>query len=48
MIDTAQLMTSATVTLNYNEVYGHVDYMFSTNHLQELEHPILNWLTKNF
>jgi len=48
MIDTAQVMTSATVTLYYNGVYGHVDYMFSTNHLRELEHPILNWLTKNF
>ena len=46
MTDTAQLMTSANVTLNFNEVYGHVDYMFSTNHLHELEHPILKWLNK--
>ncbi len=46
MADTAQLMTSAQVTLNSNEVYGHVDYVFSTNHLQELEHPILKWLKK--
>jgi pimeloyl-ACP methyl ester carboxylesterase len=46
MTDTAQLMTSAQVTLNFNEVYGHVDYMFSTNHLHEVEHPILKWLNK--
>ena len=44
MIDTAELMTSANVTLNFNEVYGHVDYVFSVNHLHEVEHPILNWL----
>jgi pimeloyl-ACP methyl ester carboxylesterase len=44
MIDTAQLMTSAKVTLNFNEVYGHVDYVFSTNHLHEVEHPIFSWL----
>jgi hypothetical protein len=44
MLDTAQLMTSANVTLNFNEVYGHVDYVFSNEHLQEVEHPILNWL----
>lgn len=46
MFDTAQLMTSADVTINYKEQYGHVDYMFSTKHLQQLEHPILNWLTQ--
>lgn len=45
MFDTAQLMTSADVTINYKEQYGHVDYMFATKHLQQLEHPILNWLT---
>jgi len=44
MVDTAQLMTSADVTINSRAEYGHVDYMFSTNHLQELEHPILSWL----
>jgi pimeloyl-ACP methyl ester carboxylesterase len=44
MIDTANLMTSATITLNYNEAYGHVDHVFSQNHLQEVEHPILKWL----
>lgn len=44
MFDTAELMTSADVTINSREEYGHVDIMFSTTHLQELEHPILNWL----
>ena len=48
MFDTAQLMTSANVTLNFNEPYGHVDIMFSNSHLQELEHPILDWLQNNF
>lgn len=45
MFDTAQLMTSADVTINFKEQYGHVDYMFANKHLQQLEHPILNWLT---
>ena len=44
MLDTAELMTSAGVTINFKEEYGHVDYMFSTDHQHELEHPILNWL----
>lgn len=44
MTDTANLMTSATVTLNFKEEYGHVDHVFSTNHLHEVEHPVLNWL----
>ncbi|MBD0325172.1 MAG: hypothetical protein ICV68_02005 [Pyrinomonadaceae bacterium] len=44
MIDTANLMTSATITMNYNEAYGHVDHVFSQNHLQEVEHPVLKWL----
>ena len=47
MFDTAQLMNSANVTINSNENYGHVDYMFSTNHMQELEQPILKWLKDN-
>ncbi len=46
MVDTAELMTSAKVTLNFNEEYGHVDYVFSTRHLKELERPILKWLKK--
>ena len=44
MFSTAQLMTSANVTINFKQEYGHVDYMFSNNHLHELEHPILTWL----
>jgi len=44
MFSTAQLMTSASVTLNFKQEYGHVDYMFSNDHLHELEHPILTWL----
>lgn len=43
MVDTAQFLTSANITLNFNEVYGHVDYVSSETHLQEVEHPILNW-----
>ena len=46
MFDTAALMTSADITINSREEYGHVDYMFSTNHQHELEHPILNWLVQ--
>jgi pimeloyl-ACP methyl ester carboxylesterase len=46
MIDTANLMTSATVTMNFNEAYGHVDHVFSQNHLHEVEHPVLKWLKK--
>ena len=46
MFDTAQLMTSADVTINFKEQYGHVDYVTSTKHLQQLEHPILTWLTQ--
>lgn len=44
MFSTAQLMTSANVTINFQQEYGHVDYMFSNDHLHELEHPILSWL----
>lgn len=46
MFSTAQLMTSAAVTINFEQEYGHVDYMFSNNHLHELEHPIYTWLLK--
>lgn len=46
MFSTAQLMTAAAVTINFEQEYGHVDYMFSENHLQELEHPIMTWLLK--
>ena len=41
MFDTAQLMTSADVTINSREEYGHIDYPFSTNHIQEFEQPIM-------
>jgi pimeloyl-ACP methyl ester carboxylesterase len=46
MTDTAAIMTNAQVTMNYREEYGHVDYVFSTNHLKEVEKPILKWLKK--
>jgi hypothetical protein len=46
MIDTANRMTSAKVTLNFRGEYGHVDYVFSNEHLQEVEHPVLKWLKK--
>ena len=46
MLDTAQLMSSADVTIKYNGNYGHVDYVFSPNHVHELEQPILKWLNK--
>jgi pimeloyl-ACP methyl ester carboxylesterase len=44
MFETAQLMSAANVTINFKSEYGHVDYMFANNHLQQLEHPILSWL----
>ena len=47
MFSTAQLLTSADVTINFKAEYGHVDYMFSNKHAQELEHPILTWLLQN-
>jgi len=40
-------MTSADVTIKFKPEYGHVDYMFSNKHTQELEHPILTWLLQN-
>lgn len=48
MQDTAALMTGATVTMKSNADYGHVDYMFSEDHIQELEHPIMKWIKDNF
>lgn len=44
MFSTAQLMTSANVTINFNQEYGHADPMFANNHLHDLEHPIHTWL----
>lgn len=46
MTDTANRLTNAQITLNSNAAYGHVDYVFSTNHEKELEKPILKWLKK--
>ena len=46
MLSTLQLMTSASVTINFEQEYGHVDYVFSNNHLHEFEHPINTWLLK--
>jgi len=46
MTDTANLMTSADVTVNFRPEYGHVDYVFSNNHLHEVEHAVLKWLEK--
>jgi pimeloyl-ACP methyl ester carboxylesterase len=47
MLETAGLMTSAKITTNYNADYGHVDHVFSTRHVQEVEHPILAWLLQD-
>ena len=44
MFATAQLMTSANVTINFKPDYGHVDYPFAEKHVQDLEHPIHTWL----
>jgi len=44
MLDTKALLTNADVTVEYKEEYGHVDHVFSTKHMQEVEHPILAWL----
>jgi hypothetical protein len=46
MLDTKALLTNASVTVDYREDYGHVDHVFSTKHMQEVEHPILAWLTR--
>ena len=48
MLDTAQLMTSADVTIKFKEEYGHVDFMFSTEHDREVEQPIMKWIKGNF
>lgn len=44
MLDTAALLTNADVTIKYRPDYGHVDHVFSNNHLQEVEHQVLKWL----
>lgn len=48
MFDTAQLMSSATVTINSNPDYGHVDYPFSEDHVHQLEQPIMKWIKETF
>jgi pimeloyl-ACP methyl ester carboxylesterase len=46
MTDTAALLSSSKLTLDYREEYGHVDHVFSTRHLQEVEHVVLKWLQR--
>ncbi len=46
MLDTKALLTNADVTVSYKEEYGHVDHVFSTRHMQEVEHPVLAWLLR--
>lgn len=47
MLETKELLTNAAVTVEYNADYGHVDHVFSTKHMQEVEHPILAWLLQD-
>ena len=47
MLETKELLTNAEVTVEYKEDYGHVDHVFSTRHMQEVEHPILAWLLQD-
>jgi hypothetical protein len=47
MLDTKELLTNANVTVSYKEDYGHVDHVFSTRHLQKVEHPVLAWLLQD-
>ncbi|MGH9839637.1 MAG: hypothetical protein ACREEM_12725, partial [Blastocatellia bacterium] len=44
MLDTAALLTGATVTTNFSAPFGHVDAYFDVAHRQRLEQPILAWL----
>jgi pimeloyl-ACP methyl ester carboxylesterase len=47
MVETAGLLSNAQITMNYKEDYGHVDHVFSTRHMQEVEHPALAWLLQD-
>ena len=47
MPEAKELMTNAEVTVEYKEDYGHVDHVFSTRHMQEVEHPVLAWLLQD-
>ena len=42
MTDTANLMTSVEVTVNFRPEYGYVDFVFSNDHLHEVEHAVLS------
>ena len=33
--------------MEYKEDYGHVDHVFSTGHMREVEHPVLTWLLRD-
>lgn len=44
MLETAGLLSNAEITTNYRADYGHVDHVFSRDHLHEVEHPVLAWL----
>lgn len=44
MLDTAELMTGATVTMLYEPGYGHMDHFFNEARREVLEQPILEWL----
>jgi pimeloyl-ACP methyl ester carboxylesterase len=46
MLDTAELMTSARVTINFDAEFGHVDAYFEGSHRQKLDQPILAWLER--
>jgi pimeloyl-ACP methyl ester carboxylesterase len=46
MLDTAALMTSASVTINFVGEFGHVDAFFEGSHRQNLDQPILAWLER--
>ncbi len=44
MLDTAALMTSASVTINFDAAFGHIDGYFEGSHRQNLDKPIRKWL----
>ena len=48
MFDTALLLSSADVTINFNAAQGHVDPMFAFDHVQIVEQPIFKWVKDNF
>jgi len=44
MLDTVALMTSAQVTVNYVEQFGHMDHIFAFDHRSLTEEPLVAWL----